>query len=83
MINKYGTVGEIRICKSNRSARRKPTPVPLCPPPEIPQDLTFDKPKQPQWELTAWPTARFQLHADLEWPPCHFTFYKTAIRNID
>jgi hypothetical protein len=33
-----GAVGGLRIGRGNRSARRKPTPVPLCPP-QIPHDL--------------------------------------------
>jgi hypothetical protein len=35
----YGAVGRIRIGRGNRSTRRKPAPVPLCPP-QIPRDLT-------------------------------------------
>jgi hypothetical protein len=38
MINKYGTVGGMIIDRRNRSTRRKPAPVPLCPP-QIPQEL--------------------------------------------
>jgi hypothetical protein len=34
----YGAVGEMRIGRGNRSARKKPAPVPLCPP-QIPHDL--------------------------------------------
>jgi hypothetical protein len=34
----YGAVGGMRIGRGNRSTRRKPTPVPLCPP-QIPHDL--------------------------------------------
>jgi hypothetical protein len=33
-----GAVGGMRICTGNRSTRRKPTPVPLCPP-QIPYHL--------------------------------------------
>jgi hypothetical protein len=33
-----GVVGGMRIGKGNRSTRRKPTPMPLCPP-QIPPDL--------------------------------------------
>jgi hypothetical protein len=40
MINDdYGAVGGMRIGRGNRSTRRKPAPVPLCPP-QIPHDLT-------------------------------------------
>jgi hypothetical protein len=42
MIDDYGAVGGMRIGRGNRSARRKPAPVPLCPP-QIPHDLTWDR----------------------------------------
>jgi hypothetical protein len=32
MIDDYGAVGGMRIGRGNRSTRRKPAPVPLCPP---------------------------------------------------
>jgi hypothetical protein len=35
----YGAVGGMRIGRGNRSTRRKPAPMPLCPP-QIPHDLT-------------------------------------------
>jgi hypothetical protein len=35
-----GAVGGMRIGRGNRSTRRKPAPVPLCPP-QIPHDLTW------------------------------------------
>jgi hypothetical protein len=38
----YGAVGGMRIGRGNRSTRRKPTPVPLCPP-QIPHNLTWDQ----------------------------------------
>jgi hypothetical protein len=34
----YGAVGGMRIDKGNRSNRRKPAPVPFCPP-QVPHDL--------------------------------------------
>jgi hypothetical protein len=37
----YGAVGGMRIGRGNRSTRRKPAPVPLCPS-KIPHDLTWD-----------------------------------------
>jgi hypothetical protein len=37
-----GAVGGMRIGRKNRSTRRKPAPVPLCPP-QIPHDLTWDR----------------------------------------
>jgi hypothetical protein len=36
-----GAVGGMRIGRGNRSTRRKPAPVPLCPP-QIPHDLESD-----------------------------------------
>jgi hypothetical protein len=41
MVNECGTVCGMRIDRGNRSTRRKPAPVPLCPP-QIPRDLTWD-----------------------------------------
>jgi hypothetical protein len=38
----YGAVGGMRIGRRNRSTRRKPAPVPLCPP-QIPHDLRWDR----------------------------------------
>jgi hypothetical protein len=40
----YGAVGGMRIGRGNRSTRKKPAPVPLCPP-QIPYDLTRDRPR--------------------------------------
>jgi hypothetical protein len=37
-----GTVDGMRIFRTKRSTRRKPVPVPLCPP-EIPRELTCDR----------------------------------------
>jgi hypothetical protein len=38
----YGAVGGMRIGRGNRSTRRKPAPVPLCPP-QIPHHLIWDR----------------------------------------
>jgi hypothetical protein len=38
-VDDCGIIGGLRIGRGNRSTRRKPTPVPLCPP-KIPHDLT-------------------------------------------
>jgi hypothetical protein len=38
----YGAIGGMKIGKGNRSTRRKPAPVPLCPP-QIPLDQTGDR----------------------------------------
>jgi hypothetical protein len=37
----YGAVGGMRVGRVNRSTRRKPAPVPHCPP-QIPHDLTSE-----------------------------------------
>jgi hypothetical protein len=37
-----GAIGGNTICRANRSTRRKPAPVPLCPS-QIPHDLTQDR----------------------------------------
>jgi hypothetical protein len=55
----YGALGEMRIGRGNRSTRRKPAPVPLCPP-QIPHDLTWDRTQAAtvgSWRLTAWAMA--------------------------
>jgi hypothetical protein len=54
-----GVVG-MRISRGNRSSRRKPAPVPLCPP-QIPNDLTWDRARAAavgSRRLTAWAMAR-------------------------
>jgi hypothetical protein len=56
----YGAVGGMSIGRGNRSTRRKPTPVPLCPP-QIPHDLTWDRARVAavgSQRLTAWAMAR-------------------------
>jgi hypothetical protein len=58
----YGAVGGMRIGRGNRSTRRKPVPVPLCPP-QIPHDLTWDRTRAAavgSQRLTAWAMARPQ-----------------------
>jgi hypothetical protein len=40
--NKCGAVGGMRIGRGNLTARRKPAPVPLCPP-QIPYELIWDR----------------------------------------
>jgi hypothetical protein len=44
-----GEFGGMMIGRGNRSTRRKPAAVPLCPP-QIPRDLTRHEPGPPQWE---------------------------------
>jgi hypothetical protein len=56
----YGAVGGMRIGRGNRSTRRKPAPVPLCPP-QIPHDLTWDRTRTAavgSQRLTAWAMPR-------------------------
>jgi hypothetical protein len=60
VIDGYGAVGGMRIGGGNRSTRRKPAPVPLCPP-QIPHDLTWDRTRAAvvvSRRLTAWVRAR-------------------------
>jgi hypothetical protein len=40
--DEFGVVGGMRVGRGNRSTRRKPAPVPLCPP-QIPHDPTWDR----------------------------------------
>jgi hypothetical protein len=59
-IDDYGVVGGMRIGRGNRSTRRKPAPVPLCPP-QISHDLTWDRTRAAvvgSQRLTAWAMAR-------------------------
>jgi hypothetical protein len=55
-----GAVSGIRTGRGNRNIRRKPAPVPLCPP-QIPHDLTWSRTRAAavgsRW-LTAWAMAR-------------------------
>jgi hypothetical protein len=54
-----GAVGGMRIGRGNRNTRRKPTPVPLCPP-QIPHDLTCTRTRAAavrSLRLTAWAMA--------------------------
>jgi hypothetical protein len=55
-----GAVGGMKIDRGNRSTRRKPAPVPLCPP-SIPHDLTWARTRAAallSQRLTAWALAR-------------------------
>jgi hypothetical protein len=64
-----GAVGGMRIGKGNWSTRRKPAPVPLCPP-QIPHDLTWARTWAAavgsRW-LTAWAVARPLVHIFSKW----------------
>jgi hypothetical protein len=46
-----GEIGGIMISRGNRSTRRKPTPVPLCPP-QTPYALPRHEPGPPRWEAS-------------------------------
>jgi hypothetical protein len=55
-----GAIGGMKIGRGNRSTRRKPSPVPLCPS-QIPHDLTRARTQAAvlgSWRLTAWAMAR-------------------------
>jgi hypothetical protein len=59
MVDECGAVGGKRIGRGNRSTRRKPAPVPLCPP-QIPHDLTWARTRAAavgSRRLTAWAMA--------------------------
>jgi hypothetical protein len=56
----YGALGGMRTGRGNRSTRRKPASVALCPP-QIPHDLTWDRTRAAavgSQRLTAWAMAR-------------------------
>jgi hypothetical protein len=58
MIDDCAAFGGMRIGRGNRSARRKPAPVPLRPP-QIPHYLTWDRTRAVgSRRLTAWAMAR-------------------------
>jgi hypothetical protein len=46
MINECVTFGRISVGRGNGSTRRRPTPVPLCPP-QIPHDMFSDRNQAP------------------------------------
>jgi hypothetical protein len=46
-----GEIGGMIIGKGNRSTRRKPVPVPFCPP-QIPHALPGREPGPPRWEVS-------------------------------
>jgi hypothetical protein len=61
-----GAVGGMRIGRGNRSTRRKPTLVPLCPP-QMPHDLTCARTRAAavgSRRLTAWAMARPLIHLE-------------------
>jgi hypothetical protein len=47
----HGEFGGMIIGRGNRSTRRKPAPVPLCPP-QIPHGLSGREPGPPRWEAS-------------------------------
>jgi hypothetical protein len=65
--NECGAVGGMRIWRGNRSTRRKPNPVPLCPP-RIPHVLTRARTWDPavgSRRLTIWAMARPWIHLSM------------------
>jgi hypothetical protein len=86
----YGTVGGMRIGRGNRSTRRKPAPVPLCPP-QILHDLTWDRTRAAavgSQRLTAWAMARPWLRwlkyidENLKSPPKQFCKSVASFKKI-
>jgi hypothetical protein len=73
MIDDYGAVGGMKICRGNHSTWRKPAPVPLCLP-QIPHGLTWAQTQTTmvgsQW-LTAWAMAQPRRRVPLK---CQLTF---------
>jgi hypothetical protein len=67
MIDDDGAIGAMRIGRGNRNTRRKPAPVPLCPP-QIPHDLTRARTRAAavgRRQLTAWAMARPSLSQEI------------------
>jgi hypothetical protein len=63
-----GAVGGMRIGRGNRSTRRKPAPVPLCPP-QIPHVLNRARTwaaAMGSWRLTAWAMKRAVIKRTLD-----------------
>jgi hypothetical protein len=56
----YGAIGGMRIGRGNRSTRRKPAPVPLCPP-QIPHDLV-QRAKSTHWTEDSAEVQRLSGH---------------------
>jgi hypothetical protein len=58
-----GAVGGMKICRGNRSTRRKPAPARLCPS-QIPHDIIWDRTQAAavgSWRLTASAVVRLLL----------------------
>jgi hypothetical protein len=75
-----GAVGGMRIGRGNRTTRRKPAPVPLCPP-QIPHDLTCARTRAAavgSRRLTAWAMAQPKPldPKSLEFNPHQHTLFK-------
>jgi hypothetical protein len=72
MVDECGAVGGMRIDRGNRSTRRKPATVPLCPP-QIPYDLTWARTRAAavgSRRLTAWAMARSETVTSDTVTPC-------------
>jgi hypothetical protein len=50
-IDDCGAIGGMKIGRGNRSIRRTPAPVPLCPQ-QITHDLTWARTRPPRWEAS-------------------------------
>jgi hypothetical protein len=87
----YGRVGGMRIGRENRSTRRKPTPVSLCPP-QIPHDLTWARTRAaavlilPIWNFVAWcyvsVSCLLLTLSTYCWTPDMFRLCRTIIRVV-
>jgi hypothetical protein len=85
MIDDYGAVGGMRIGRGSRSTRRKPAPVPLCPP-QIPHDLTWDRTRAAgvgSQRITARAMARPRVEGNCEIPKLigHETDLRFKLKN--
>jgi hypothetical protein len=63
-INEYDTVGGMRIGRGDRSTRRKPATMALCPP-EIPHDVTWDRTRVAVVGNRQLTTTSFPIHCSL------------------
>jgi hypothetical protein len=83
-----GAIGGMKIGRGNQSTRRKPAPVPLCPPLDQTRDRTWAAAVGSQW-LTAWAVARpsvSRLGVELITPhfkkqACYKTLHRTMREN--
>jgi hypothetical protein len=86
IIDECGAVGEIRIGRGNRSTRRKPALVPLCP--QIPHDLIRARNRADavgNRRLTAWAMALptwFYIFITCSSQPAAYSLYRLNYRGM-